>query len=81
MINVLKRETLELPDGTKTPCLVLNPIVGDKGLFGKRTGARLWITDDARRIPVVIRSRQPFGTVTLKLEKVIPAPRAGDGGQ
>jgi hypothetical protein len=80
VINVLKRETLELPDGSRMPCLVLNPVVGDKGLFGNRTGARLWITDDARRIPVMIRSRQPFGVVTLKLEKVTPAPKAGDAG-
>ena len=81
VINVLKRETLDLPDGTKASCLVLNPIVGDKGLFGKRTGARLWITDDVRRMPVQIRSRQPFGMVTLRLEKFTPAAPGGAGGR
>ena len=70
MVNVLKRETLELPDGSKTPCLVLNPIVGEKGIFGKTADARLWITDDARRIPVQIRSRFSFGDVTLKLKSI-----------
>ncbi len=70
VIKVLKRETLELPDGTKVPCLVLNPVVGERGLFGPRTDARLWLTDDARRIPVQIESRQPFGPITLKLEKI-----------
>lgn len=81
LIRVLKRETLQLPDGTKVPCLVLNPVVGTRGLFGNRTDARLWITDDVRRIPVQIRSRQPFGPVTLKLEKITPAPRAAPGEQ
>lgn len=70
VIKVLKRENLELPDGTKTPCLVLNPVIGEGGLFGSRAEARLWITDDARRIPVQIRSRYSFGTVTLKLERI-----------
>ena len=73
LINVLKRETIELPDGTKVPSLVLNPVVGDK-MFAERAEARLWITDDARRIPVQIRSRLPYGTITLRLEKITPAP-------
>ncbi len=76
VINVLKRETVELPDGTKVPCLVLNPVVGDK-MFSPRADARLWITDDVRRMPVQIRSRLPYGTITLRLEKMTPAPRTG----
>lgn len=70
VINVLKRETLELPDGSKVPCLVLNPVVGESGTFAKNAEAQLWITDDARRIPVQIRSRYRFGTITLKLTKI-----------
>lgn len=73
VINVLKREDIELPDGTRVPSLVLNPVVGDK-MFSRRADARLWITDDARRIPVQIRSRLPYGTITLRLEKITPAP-------
>lgn len=73
VVNVLKREAIELPDGTKVPGLVLNPVVGDK-MFSARADARLWITDDARRIPVQIRSRLSFGTITLRLEKITPAP-------
>ncbi len=30
VLKVLKRETMELPDGSKVPCLVLNPVVGDR---------------------------------------------------
>jgi hypothetical protein len=71
LINVLKRETIELPDGSKVVCLVLNPVVGDK-MFSERAEARLWITDDARRIPVQIRTTQ-YGTITLRLQKITPA--------
>ena len=70
LIRVLKRETMELPDGSKVDCLVLNPVVDDKGMFADRAEARLWLTNDARRIPVQIRSKYPWGTITLRLEKM-----------
>jgi len=69
-IKVLKREVMELPDGTRANCLVLNPVVGERGLFGPRADARLWLTDDARRIPVQIRSTQSWGTITLRLQRM-----------
>ena len=79
-VRVLKRETMELPDGTKTPVLVLHPIIDEgKGLLSRKSDTRIWITDDARRIPVQIRGKFPFGTVTLRLEQMqLPAgPVAG----
>jgi hypothetical protein len=70
VIRVLKRELMTLPDGRRVDCLVLNPIIDDRGMFADRADARLWLTDDERKLPVQIRSRYPFGTVTLKLEKM-----------
>lgn len=70
LIRVLRREKMELPDGTSVDCLVLNPVIDDRGMFADRADARLWLTDDARRIPVQIRSRYSFGTVTLRLDKM-----------
>ncbi|HEY7029045.1 MAG TPA: DUF3108 domain-containing protein [Gemmatimonadales bacterium] len=67
VIKVEKREEMELPDGKKVQCLVLNPAVGSDGLFAPRAEARLWLTDDDRRIPVQIKSKLPFGSVTLRL--------------
>ncbi len=80
-IFVEKRERMELPDGTKVECLVIKPVIGDRGIFAPRADARVWLTDDARRIPVQIRSRYPFGTVTLRLEEMaLAAPGAGVRG-
>jgi len=75
-IKVTKREKMELPDGRKVQCIVLNPEVGEEGVFAPRAKALLWLTDDEQRIPVQIRSKLPFGTVTLQLEKIgeEPAP-------
>lgn len=71
VIRVLKREKMELPDGTEVNCLVLNPVVGERGLFAKRNDARLWLTDDARRIPVQIRSTFEWGQITLRLQRMV----------
>lgn len=69
-ITVVKREKMEMPDGSKATCMILNPVVGEDGLFAPRAKAMLWITDDARRIPVQIKAKLPFGAVTLQLESV-----------
>lgn len=70
-IEVLKRERLELPDGTKVPCLVLHPVIDTKGLFSKRSETRIWLTDDTRRLPVQVRTKFPFGTITLRLKAMV----------
>lgn len=82
-LTVIGRETCELPDKVKVQCLVLHPQMETKGLFYKGSNARIWITDDARRLPVQIRSKFPFGTGTLRLERmklVPPAATAGTAG-
>ncbi|MFI5235358.1 MAG: DUF3108 domain-containing protein [Gemmatimonadales bacterium] len=79
-IQVLKRDDCELPDGRKLQCLVLAPIVKAKGMFSESSQARVYLTDDALRIPVEIRSRFPFGVISLKLREIkLPSasPAAG----
>jgi Protein of unknown function (DUF3108) len=80
-IEVVKREKMELPDGSKVQCLVLHPVIDTKGLFSKRSDTRIWLTDDARRLPVQIRSKFPFGTITLRLkEMVVPGGAVSTSG-
>jgi hypothetical protein len=70
-IEVLKREKMDLPDGSKVSCLVLHPTIDTKGLFSKRSETRIWLTDDSRRLPVQIRTKFPFGTITLRLKDMV----------
>jgi len=70
-IKVEKREKMELPDGREVTCLVLHPVIDTKGMFSKRSDTRLWLTDDERRLPVQIRSKFPFGTITLRLKDMV----------
>lgn len=73
-IEVKKREKLELPDGREVDCLVLHPVIETKGMFSKRSDTRIWLSDDARRLPVQIRSKFPFGTITLRLKEMVLPP-------
>jgi Protein of unknown function (DUF3108) len=70
-IEVLNRERMELPDGSKVQCLVLHPVIDTKGMFSKRSDTRIWLTDDSRRLPVQIRTKFPFGTITLRLREIV----------
>lgn len=76
IVRVEKRETKEMPDGTKVPVLLLRPVVNeDGGMFHEKSKAKLWITDDARRIPVEIETDIKLaGRLTLKLRSYTPAP-------
>ncbi|HXE58536.1 MAG TPA: DUF3108 domain-containing protein [Gemmatimonadales bacterium] len=78
-VRVLKRERIELPDGRKVQCLVLHPVIRAKGILSERSDARFWVTDDSLRIPVQIRTRFPFGTITLRLTEM-RLGRAGERG-
>lgn len=74
-VKVEKRDMKELPDGTKVPALLLRPVVDEEnGMFSKASKAKLWITDDQRRIPLEIESTYVFGTVKLVLRKITAAP-------
>ena len=76
IIKVEKRETKEMPDGSKVPVLLLRPVVNeDGGMFHEKSKAKLWLTDDARRIPVEIRSNlRLVGDLTLQIRSYTPAP-------
>ena len=70
IVEVLGREVQELPGGRKVECLVLHPVIGSGNLMREKNDARIWLTDDERRIPVRIRTKQPFGTIALELREM-----------
>jgi hypothetical protein len=62
-VRVTGRETVRLPSGEARPCLVLHVVT--------RGGeSDLWLTDDARRLPVRAQVPLNFGTVTLQLTEI-----------
>lgn len=65
------RDRLDLPPplGKKVATVVLEPqLLEGTGLFVKKGRLRIWLTDDARRIPVRLRSKVAIGSVSADLE-------------
>ena len=69
-VEAQERETIKTDFGTyrtiRYEAFLFNDV-----LYRRRGRLLLWLTDDARRLPVQVRVRLPFyiGTVTLQLEK------------
>jgi Protein of unknown function (DUF3108) len=83
IVDVERREEVEVPAG-KFMCLVLKPTIKTSALFGEGGHAEIWISDDARRLIVQMKSGLPFGSLNLYLQsftmgagKAPPADTAG----
>jgi hypothetical protein len=75
VLQVLRRETVTVPAGTFNT-VVVRPVIQTDGLFGEGGQAEVYFTDDARRIPVLVRSRVPVvGSLTMLLKKYTPPRR------
>lgn len=72
ILQVLRRDTVRVPAGT-FPTIVVRPIIRTKGLFSQGGEAEVYLSDDARRIPVQIRSKVPLvGSLTMHLTEYRP---------
>lgn len=75
-VRFLGRETLDLPPplGKKVPTIIVEPqLLAGTGLFVKKGKLRIWLTDDARRLPVRMRSKVAIGAVAGELMAYDPA--------
>jgi hypothetical protein len=76
-VRFLGRERLNLPAplGKQVPTIVVEPVLAEgTGLFVKEGRLKVWLTDDARRIPVRLRSKVAIGSVAADLESYTPPP-------
>ncbi len=75
IVRVLGRETITVPAGT-FHTLVIQPIIKSKGIFSENGQARIWLSDDSRRIMVQMKSRTKIGSLNLYLQshRALPLP-------
>ena len=66
VVEVLRRETQRVGAG-KFNCLVVRPHVKYDNVFQNKGEILLWITDDERRLPILIRSKILVGNVDVEL--------------
>ena len=76
MVKVLKKERVEVPAGT-FDCIVVEPMLKSAGLFKQEGKLTIWLTDDHRRMPVLMRSKVAVGAIEARLERYVPGRAPG----
>jgi hypothetical protein len=75
ILDVKSRETIDTPAG-KFPSIVLQPIIKGGGILKEASKARMWLSDDDRRLMVQLKSKFPVGTLTMRLIAIEGPPSA-----
>lgn len=65
-VRVHKRERIEVPAG-KFNCVLVEPILKSEGVFKSKGSILVWLTDDERRMPVLVRTKVPVGSINVSL--------------
>ena len=73
-VRVLKRERIKVPAGT-FDCVVVEPMLKSAGLFKQKGKLTIWLTDDSRRMPVLMRTKVAVGAIEARLEEYKPGRR------
>ena len=63
------REKVKVPAG-EFSCLIIEPVLKDEGLFQQKGRLRIWVTDDARKLPVLMKSEILVGSIDVRLRKI-----------
>jgi len=74
-VDVLGMETVKTPAGTFVAQKVHPKMKKEEGLLKKGGDLWIWFASDARRTPVMIRSKLNFGTLTARLVSGISGAR------
>lgn len=77
-VAVVGRDTIDVPAGRFTT-LVLHPVIPDGGiLFSEEADARMWISDDPRRLVVQMKVKMMgYVTLALRLTEFVLADSVG----
>ncbi len=65
-VIVHRRETVKTPAG-RFDCLVIEPVLKSEGIFSQKGRLTIWLTDDERRIPVIMKSKVAVGSISAIL--------------
>jgi hypothetical protein len=65
-VQVLKKEKLKTIFG-EVNTILIKPLIKSEGIFERKGEIFIWLTDDARRIPVKMKTKVMIGSVTATL--------------
>jgi hypothetical protein len=66
-VEILRRESIRLPNLTTVDTLVIKPLQKTAGIFRRTGDLLIWITNDAHKVPVKIITSVSLGSVTIEL--------------
>jgi len=70
-VRVLRKETIKTVLG-KVECMVIEPVLRTPGLFENKGRLLIWVTNDDRRVPVLMKSKIIIGSVNAVLKEYTP---------
>ena len=65
-VQVLKKEVIETPLG-RFDTILIKPILLTEGLFQRKGDVLIWLTDDGRRLPVLLKTKVKIGSIMATL--------------
>ena len=65
-VRVHGRERVDTPAG-KFDCIEVEPMLRTPGLFKNEGSLTIWLTDDERKMPVLMKSKIPIGSITVTM--------------
>ena len=65
-VQVLRKERITTPVG-EFNTIVIKPIMQSEGIFMKKGDIYIWLTDDEKKIPAMIKSKVKIGSFVAKL--------------
>ena len=68
-VIVHRRERISAPVGD-FDCMVVEPVLRTPGLFKHQGKILVWLTDDARHVPIQMKSELPIGAISVVLVEV-----------
>ena len=66
-VHLLKKEMHRTPWGEAVECLVIEPKLKSEGIFSSVGTMKIWLTNDARRIPLKMTAKIKIGRIIARL--------------
>lgn len=67
-VRVLGRQSIKTPAG-RFDCIVIEPLLKAGGIFKNKGRLVIWLTDDERRMPVLMKSKVLIGSISVVLQE------------
>ncbi|MEE4311242.1 MAG: DUF3108 domain-containing protein [candidate division KSB1 bacterium] len=68
-VKVLGRERIKTSAGTFN-CIVIEPMLRGDAIFKQRGRLTIWMTDDHRKIPVLMKSKVLIGSIIAEIKRI-----------